>query len=466
MRTWIKRTLVIIIVLLGIGLIYGYFAFRPTGLVATGYTAKWICSSHFNSGVDPTVAQSELPDNPLVPILRTTVDTDAGVVKASLLGLYQQHAAYTDGLGCTLMTSGEDRLPENASAGEPIAVNPDALWPTGAKVDLSQVPNGVDQAAVQAAVNAALAEPFGDNSRRTRAAIVVYDGQIVAEGYGPGFDENSPLLGWSMTKSVTNALLGTLVRDGKLALEKSPPVPEWAGPDDPRNAITLDQLLRMSSGLEFAEEYSNLTSDVTQMLYVQESMGGFSAEKPLVTSPDGIWNYNSGTTNILQRVIRTVLGSDEAYWRYPREALFEPLGMATAIIEPDAAGDFVGSSYGYASGRDWARIGLLYLQDGVWQGERILPEGWVAYSTTQTPLSDGEYGAHFWLNQDAPGQPGSREWPDLPEDLYYMSGHDGQTVAVIPSRNVVIVRLGLTYDSDAWAVEEFIGDVLDALPNP
>ena len=196
------------------------------------------------------------------------------------------------------------------------------------------------------------------------------------------------MLGWSMTKSVTNALIGILVKQGKLSLDQLAPVPEWSDPADPRHAITLDQLMRMSSGLEFSEDYADLTTGVTQMLYNTDDMGAYAAAAPLEAEPDGVWNYSSGTANIVSRIVRdTVGGSDEEYLTFPRRALFDPIGMTSAVMEPDASDTFVGSSYMYATARDWARFGLLFLQDGMWEGERILPEGWVDYSITPTPLS-------------------------------------------------------------------------------
>ncbi len=221
----------------------------------------------------------------------------------------------------------------------------------------------------------------------------------------------------------------------------------------------------MSSGLEFSEDYADLTTGVTQMLYNTDDMGAYAAAAPLEAEPDGAWNYSSGTANIVSRIVRdTVGGSDQDYLMFPRRVLFDRIGMASAVMEPDASDTFVGSSYMYATGRDWARFGLLFLQDGMWDGERILPEGWVDYSTTPTPLSFGEYGAHWWLNAGEPGQPETKEWPDLPADIYRASGHDGQSVTVIPSRDMVIVRLGVSRDDETWDLGEFLADILEAVP--
>ena len=264
------------------------------------------------------------------------------------------------------------------------APNPDALWPEGERVDLETLPPGVDRIALEAGVKAAFAEPDSAHPRRTRALVVVHGGRIVAERYAPGFNATMPLIGWSMTKMAINALVGIAVQDGKLALPDTAYCLSGAGTSTPAAKITLDQLLRMTSGLSFNEDYADHASDVIQMLFVQGDKAGFAAAKPLEYSPGTHWQYSGGTSNIIARVLRQRFVDERDYLRFPRERLFEPLGMRSAVLEPDEAGTFVGSSFMYASARDWARLGLLFLRDGVWQGRRLLPEGWVAYSLTPT----------------------------------------------------------------------------------
>ena len=267
------------------------------------------------------------------------------------------------------------------------------------------------------------------------------------------------------SKSVTSALVGVLVKAGKLELHGPAPVVEWQKPGDPRQAITLDMLLRMSSGLAFNEGYGDPFADVLHMLYRSEDFGGYAAQCDLAHTPDSHWSYSSGTSNLVSRIVREAVGGTQAdYFNFPRTVLFGPLGMGSAVMEPDASGTFVGSSYTYATARDWARFGLLYLKDGVWQGERILPEGWVKYSATPTPTAPkGNYGAHWWLNAGTSAEPESRPMPTLPADLYFASGHEGQFVIVVPSRDVVIVRMGLT-TVGKFPLEEFVRRVLDAVP--
>jgi CubicO group peptidase (beta-lactamase class C family) len=264
-----------------------------------------------------------------------------------------------------------------------------------------------------------------------------------------------------MTKSVTNALVGILVARGEVSIDEPIGVASWAGPEDPRAALTWDHLLRMSSGLEFNESYG-LRSDVTVMLFDHPDGSALPLAYGLADPIDTRWSYSSGTTNLIQRRIRELFNDDPAYHRFPHEALFTPIGMHSAVLETDPGGTFVGSSFMYATARDWARFGQLYLQDGVWAGERILPEGWVARSITPTPgHPSAGYGSQWWLN--AAADPEQRELPGAPADSYLASGHQGQMVLVVPSREAVIVRLGMT-NGRKWPRAEFATAVLAALP--
>ncbi len=454
MKRWIKRIILAVVLLLIVALVGGYFYMLPTFKVATGYAAKVICSNHHLTGQSIETAMSEMPDNPLVPSLRVKMDAD-GNFSATLWGwAAKQKAIYRPGLGCTLL-AGKGPF-ETRSAAMPPApeLDPNQPWPAGDAVNIQPNP------ALEAVLDEAFSESNPENPRRTRAIVVVKDGQIIAERYAEGYGKDTPFLGWSMTKSVTHALLGILVKQGLLDIHQPAPVPEWASPDDPRHAITTDQLMRMSSGLAFNEDYADLTTGVTQMLYNASDMGAYAADMPLAAPPDTVWSYSSGTANILSRIIRDLLGGDVAdYWAFPQKELFLPIAVTSAVLEPDASGTFVGSSYMYATARDWARFGQLYLDDGVWQGQRILPEGWVDYARTPTPPSHGQYGALWWLNQ---GSGESKEWEGVPDDAYAAEGHDGQYVVVIPSRHMVIVRLGVSRHG-AWNQTDFLKAVLGAV---
>jgi CubicO group peptidase (beta-lactamase class C family) len=310
-------------------------------------------------------------------------------------------------------------------------------------------------------------EPRPERIRGTRGVVVVYGGRIVAERYAPGFDKDTPLIAWSMTKSITAALAGILVGQGKLDIHAPAPVPEWSAPDDARRAITTDQLLRMSSGLKFEEVYRLGLIDVVVMLYGTGDAAAFAANQPLEAEPEEKWAYSSGTTNIIARILRNQLGGDlRDYAEFPRRELFDPLGMDRTVLEMDEAGTYIGSSFMFSTPRDMARFGLFCLQDGVWNGRRILPEGWMEYVTTPTPKAPkGIYGAQFWLNAGTPGNPEDRDLPNVPPDAYWLSGYQGQRVLVVPSRDAVIVRMGFTPETrDIWDWDYFFSGVLDALP--
>lgn len=437
--------------------------------IALTSSAKRLCSSVFVAGRDAAHVQAEELEALASMDVRLAVDEQDLTVLASAGGesaivLYRPH------LGCTVTDADavdDLRAQFDATAyPAPTPLDPEAPWPLGSAVTLPESVPGLDLTAIDAAVDAAFAEPDPDNPVRTRAVVVVHDGRIVAERYAPPFDAATPQLGWSMTKTVTAALTGMLVADGTLETDAPAPVPEWQAAGDPRRAITLEHLLHMSSGLAFSEIYTpGSASDVILMLYGPgaRDMGAFTADKPLAHPPGQHFSYASGTTNLIARIQRQTFEDLQDYFAFPRKRLFAPLGMASAVIEPDVSGTFVGSSYMYATPRDWARFGLLYLQDGVWDGERILPEGWVDYSLTPAPAAErGQYGVQIWLNAGAGEQPPPN--PALPAETFYLSGFEGQNVVVVPSERLVVVRLGLTRgeaDRPVWTLTRRILDALD-----
>lgn len=452
-------------VLGGVLLTAGYFT-RQVILVANGYVAKTVCSGVYVSGRKPQAvldAEIHLNDPGILRLVSADVERGSRTVHSAFRGLGERVAVYRDALGCTLALGVDARdlaargLPANVAA-LPATGTP---WPTRPPRVAGTGPSGLDPLAIAAALDEAFAEPGSVPTRRTRAVVIVEDGRLVAERYGAGFGRESALPGWSMAKSVVNALAGVLVREGKLALDTPLRAPEWGAVDDPRRALTLRHLLHMSSGLAFTESYGNPLGDVVWMLFGTGDAAGFAARKPLTSPPGQQWSYSSGTTNIIARALRGAVGGTDAdYQLFPRRALFEPLGMSSAIIEPDAAGTFVGSSLMFATARDWARFGLLFLQDGTWEGRRILPEGWVAFSVTPAPAApDGVYGAHFWLRLGGDRYAGSGAH-GIPPDAYHAIGHEGQILTIIPSRRLVVVRLGLSVGRGAWDHAAFLRRLL------
>lgn len=427
--------------------------------IASGYCAKRLCSEVFLAGRSPDDVHRE--DLALMP-LPMSLSVDRAQKTASVRALWvSQTAAWRPGLGCAL-TTGTTVEALQAQGFTPAEGPAEAPWPGGDKLPEATLPAAIDAAKLDAAIADAFAEPDPQRRRHTRAVVVVYKGQLVAERYGEGYDRHTRLLGWSMTKSVTQALLGLLVAEGKLDIHAPAPVPQWR--DDERAAITTDQLLRMSSGLRFDETYGAF-GDVTAMLFTNPDTASYAAAFPSAAPPDTVWSYSSGTTNILSRIMRDTIGDDAAYHRFPHAALLSRLGAHSAVMETDPSGTFVGSSFLYMTARDWARFGMLYLQDGVWEGERLLPEGWAKAACTPTPPApQGAYGAQWWTNAGTPGDPSDRPRVDLPPDACAARGYEQQRVMIIPSRELVIVRLGQTrfrdaFDPDAWAAK-----VLSAFP--
>lgn len=427
--------------------------------------AKRICSGVFLSGREAAAVVAQDHDTP-VSLVDVDVNRLAGTVSVRSMG-GEGLAVYRPGLGCTVAVelSPDQLVAQAAGVPLPKALDPELGWPLGSKVEIA-TPAGVDRSALEAALDEAFAEPDPDVRRGTRAALVVYDGQIVGERYAEGFGPDRPLIIWSMSKSLTSAWIGLLARDGKLDPMGPAPVPEWATEGDPRGAITVDQLLRMSSGLEFQEVYEQGLIDVVVMLFAEPDMAHFAAAQPLETEPDGKWSYSSGTTNILARIARDALGGEVApSVSYLRRELLDRIGMHQTVLELDESGTMVGSSFGYSTPRDMARFGLLYLQKGVWNGERILSESWVDYSVTPTPRAPRQqYGAQFWLNAGDLENPEDRTFPSVPTDAFWLSGFEGQSVVVVPSRKAVIVRLGRSIGEGAFSLDEFLGEVLNALP--
>ena len=428
--------------------------------MGAAYKAKLLCSNTFIARRAPkNILRNDL--NGPERIISSHINYSQKYVTASLPGIPEQKAIYVPNLGCILLAGNEESdvrqrtvikiIPESATLKSPPSFTP----PLTSRFDQQQLTQAIDKG---------FAEPDQDNSRQTRAILVVHKGRLLAENYAPGFSSETPLLGWSMTKSVINALVGILVRQGKLSIDQATLVPEWSDPADPRAKITLDQMLRMSSGLEFDETSGAVISDVTTMLLRRDNAAAYAIAKPLQYPPDKQWHYASGTTNIISRIVRMATGgSPSSVVNFLHKELFQPLGIKHAVIEADASGNLIGSSFMYATAREWARFGQLYLQDGEWNGKQLLPQGWVNYSTIPTPAApQGQYGAHFWTNGGIHSVKSKRPLPKLPGDLYYASGYKGQRLIIIPSHQLVIVRMGWSDAFTSTDMQNLVTDILEA----
>lgn len=437
-----------------------------------GYAAKIAASARFVSGrsLESVWAEELAPTRPLErmirPLLKLEVD-EAGRTVTARLGEATATAVATGNLGCVLAPTASDvaTLRSRVAPGLADLRTPadEAEWPAGERVTV-ELPAGVDQEALRDAIDAAFVEPADRAPVVTRAVVVVHRRRIVAEGYAAGVHAQMPLPGWSMTKTLVHALLGVRVQQGELDPGAPLPVPAWRQATDGRERIRLHDLLAMRSGIAWREDYDDPQSDALRMLFRSGDAAQVYADQALEAAPGTRFVYASGATNLLCLVLRRSFEDDRDYWAFPRLGLFAPLGMRTAVLEADASGTFVGSSYGFASARDWARLGLLYADDGKVGDVSVLPPGWVAAARRVPAGGDGRYGMHLWLDLDPDGDgPARREWPDLPADVFHMDGHEGQYVVVIPSRQLVVVRLGCTKNG-GFDLHGLVRRVLAALP--
>ena len=430
--------------------------------VGAAYGAKLMASGVFVAGRTPeSVASQELG---IVPFLKYAIDREGKTVTAWTSPRRKKTAVYREGLGVAIAHDGDiDALRRQARP--ELIPNMDHLaalpWPRGDAPSGNPRPAAIDESRLAAALDRMFEEPNRFHKRRTRAVIVVYDDEIIAERYAEGFGPEQRWPSWSMAKSILHALYGIAVRQGKISVSDTAPL--WRDAQDPRAAITIDMMLRMSSGLSFGEYDFLPPSDLTTMLFLEPDSARYASRMPLQYPVDTVWAYASGTSNILSLVLRQTYG-DDAYYALPYRELFGRIGMRSAIVEADASGAFVFSSFLHATARDFARFGLLYMHDGVWQGELILPEGWCEYARTATPTApQGQYGAHWWLPSRAERAKAEARSVPLPEDTFHASGFEGQKIVVIPSRKLVVVRLGLAYFS-VYPPYDYICDILETLP--
>jgi len=415
----------------------------PLLLTGTGYAAHNACAVEQLAGRENP--HTDLPPNPLVPYLDVRVDGD--VATASVLGVgTPQQARYTEGFGCTLASAPLD-------LGEATPVS-------GANNPFADAATPVANAELEAALDRAFAAGEPDEvvaNLGTRGVVIVKGGELVAERYADGFDASTPQLGWSMTKSVTSLMTGMLVQQGVVSLADAQLRAEWS---DERASITIENLLRMNAGLEWDETY-DLGTPITRMLYLEPDMGAYVASLPLEHAIGEVQEYSSGSTTLLCSVLasRTGLGAE-----LPRQTLFSALGLSSAVMEPDASGTPVCSSYMWATPRDWATVGQFALQNGEWNGEQLLPADWMQRSltVTDTGVSDDPGYGMGWRVNELPD--GSLRWPGLPADTFSANGHDGQLMLVIPSEELVVVRLGFTpAASAADTVAALASDAIAAL---
>jgi CubicO group peptidase (beta-lactamase class C family) len=426
----------------------------PSELGLAGY-AKVLCSAVFVSGRDPEEAKQNsgyffLPEADYGAVTDTVIDRNQKLVRLTLRGSITRTAKFFGDQGCVILPKGSDRVffkPTPVRTKLPEAGS--QPWPMGDRPSNHGLPREVDPAKVKAAVDLAFSDPEG----LTAAFLVVYKGQIIGERYAPGIDKDTQLESWSMGKSITATLVGLLIKDGHFGLYDPAPVEAWKKPGDPRAKIRIADLLRMSGGLRFSAprdpDYSPAAYPDHFYIYTGAiDAFEFSYGRPLQFPPNTEGRYRNCDPLTLGHIIKqTVQKRGEDYLSFPQRALFDRIGIRRMVLEPDPFGNFLLSGYDYGTARNWARLGLLYLWDGVWQGKRLLPEGFVEFVQTPAPAwKQPVYGGLFWLNRTG-------EF-NLPRDAYSMAGAGGQRVFICPSLDLVVVRMG-HFRGDAKGMRAF-----------
>lgn len=442
-----KAVIAFFVFLAGLVMIATLAGFPPAYIVsapgvATGIGSKLLCSARYVSGFSREQAFDDLVQySPILDQLSIEYDEDRKSVTTSLFGLSKKTASYRQGLGCSVEYSGYGQAVEVPF--QPSVSSPQE-WPAG---NIVGEPDTV--------LTQLLADMVAKDNQaglNTRALLVVRNGRILAEAYDQESDAFTPLLGWSMAKSMVSTMLANLEYRGLLNIDEPPGFSTWE--NDPRAEITVTDMLTMSDGLGFSEEY-NPGDDATAMLFTSASASDYVLGKELQQQPGTVFNYSSGTANLLARLHTDILGGPQAAYDDYWENIHQALSFQNAVFETDASGVMVGSSYLYASARDWARLGQLMLNRGVINGSRVFRDDWIERATAANSSGNEKaYGFQWWLNK---GDDNLR-WPDLPEGSYMANGNRQQMLMVIPSANVLIVRLGWTAGS--YPLNKLFGEIL------
>ena len=407
----LKRLLLLTVAILLLALIINY----PKLNILAGYSAKNTASSVFLG--ERSLSFTNTTDNNFSPVNLATnaIDKQKKTASSSVFGLLTRKSIIREGLGSVLTLDKKDEKSNYKTPKRRKTVNDTIPYPYGNGSHKDSVFESIDYKKLNETVNSI----FG--VRKTRAVLVLYKDQIIAEKYSEGFTKDSRILGWSMTKSIMSTVFGILEHQQKINIQDKAPVESWQ--NDARKEITIHNLLQMNSGLEWDENYDEI-SDATKMLFLERDMTKVQEEKPLIGKPNETWN---------------------AY-------LIDKIGMNSMILESDLAGNYVASSYAWATTRDWGKFGLLYLHNGAWNGEELFTKEWVDYVTTPTPTSNGSYGAQFWLNTE-------KQLKDVSQKMYFADGYQGQRVYILPDEDLVIVRFGLSWFEE----NEFLKGIIQSI---
>lgn len=453
MKKLIKRILWILLFAI---LIFAVWFVWPRLPIITAFAAKGMCSSVFLADKDPERVQAE--DLSFFPIsmARCKINYEEKSVTSRVLGLAKRKAVFREGLGAVLVLEKpeEELRAESFNIPEPVYSQDTIPWPKGDIIPEIK-PEGVNIERLNAILDEAIDVPGEEPLKKTLGVAVVYDNMLIGENYLDGYNPWTKFHGWSMTKSVTGAMAGKLVMEDRMNINAYTDIPEWAGDD--RKNITVDNILHMSSGLDWFENYFTI-SDATIMLMQSDDMFSSVISCDAAHEPGTYWNYSSGDANLLSGLIRKAIDEDDEYHGYVYSQLFHRIGMLNTVVETDASGLFVASSFSYGSVRDWARFGLLFLNNGIFEGDTVLTPEWVEYMKAAAPASDGNYTATFWLKEPSP----ENALVDVPEDVFFADGFQGQRVYIIPSKKLVVVRMG--YSMSNFSLNDFLKDIITTLP--
>lgn len=447
-------TLLLIIVVI----IIAYMQYPKLNIIA-GYASKNMSSNVFHA--ERSLEHVHATDNnvPSIKIAKTTVDHDSKITTSSVLGILSRKTLFREGQGAVLIDSDFDinqkfliprRTPNQSKL----------PYPYGSGMAVDSTFSNIDYKKLDLAIDSAFNEDNEGILKNTRSVLVLYKDKIIAERYAAPFDKNTKFLGWSMAKSLLATVIGTL--ELKQGFNIQQPLVEFMNlkdwEKDDRKELTTAHLLKMTSGLAWEEDYTKI-SDVTKMLFLERDMTKTQVLKALEYKPGTHFNYSSGTTNLISGVLRSQFKTHQEYLDFPYTQLIDRIGMNSMLFETDMEGNYVGSSYAWATARDWAKLGLLYLHKGNWNGTQIFNDSWADYTALPTKESKNEYGAQFWTNTDG-------YIPDAPKDMYYADGYHGQRIFIIPSRDLVIVRTGLTQKKRTESyktMNSLIKDILGAI---
>ena len=451
-----KKILLALLIIIVAVFIWLSFTVFP---VISGYGSKNLCSAVYLQHRNPIdVIREDLGDFPLSlgKFVLNKVDSS---VTGSVFGIASKKTIYRKGCGCTIVndfSEEEIRKQEFSFPSKPVINNDTIPWPYGNKL-IDTVPLNVNREYLQKVVNNVMNDTdLNGKPAYTRAVLVLYDGNIVAEQYAPGFDKNTVMLGWSISKSLTAALIGILVNDNKLTVDEPAPIAEWA--NTKKANITIKELLQQTSGLDFTEDYSK-PSSVNKMLFTKGDMAAYVTALPLKYKPGTVFNYSSGNSNILGRIIRQTVG-DKDYSSFPYNELFYKINAYSFLLESDASGTYIASSYSYATARDFARFGLLYLNNGIWNGKQILQPEWIKESIQPSDADKRKhYGYQFWLNGYNEKDSIKHWYPDVPADMFFADGYGGQDIYIIPSKKLVVLRFGLHVIDENKFLKEVIQSI-------